>query len=326
MVEVAGMRELGPGDEGALRSLVRKVYGDTYSYRRVYEDGGIAAMIESGKASLWGDFTASGELASHTGFFYKDPRGDYVESAMSLRNPALRPVTPDAEVWRRFFAWLGRRFAYVHQNTTTYHPLAQRYADRYMRAVPAGLVLDYAVGERLAGVERTGAPMHALMMTTVVDGHPQREVRLPRGPWSAWLAQVAVGLGLAPVEVDAAAWPLSATPIEHNAALDLVRRSIGRDRARAGAFAPTGTRIDLVHVPLDERMGAVAGLVAAGYVPVGLRAQATRPHEVVLQHLPSDRLARAADAAATMRLAPPGAALVERWRQHVPPDARGNGV
>ncbi|MEO8704414.1 MAG: hypothetical protein ABI867_30455 [Kofleriaceae bacterium] len=304
MNAVVGMRELGPCDEGALRALVRKVYGDTYSYRRMYEHGGIASLIGSGQVSLWGDFTDAGEIASHTGFFYKDPRGDYVESGMSLRAPGLRPVTTDTEVWRRFFAWLAGRFAYVHQNTTSYHPLAQRYAERYMRAVPAGLIVDYAVGERLAAITCTDAPMHALMMTTTIAGHPQREVRVPVGPWAEWLAGIATGLGLVPIESRGEAIPLATTTIEHNAALDLVRRSI--DPAGA-AFARACARIDLVHVPLDDRLGAVDGLVAVGYVPVGLRPQATRPHELVMQHL------AARPSLATMRLAPAGAALVAGW-------------
>jgi hypothetical protein len=310
---VVGMRALEPCDEGALRALVRKVYGDTYSYRHIYEPGGIASLIESGRVALWGDFVATGELASHTGFFYKDPRCDYVESGMSLKNPELRPVTSDGEAWQRCFAWLGRRFAYIHQNATSYHPLAQRYAERYMRAVPAGLVIDYAVGERLAGIAPSDAPMHALMMTTTITDAPQRSVRLPHGRWTAWLAAIATGLGLAPVELDgdAAPHPLATTSIEHNAALDLARRSI----ARAGTgFTATATRVDLVHVPLDERIGAIAGLEAWGYVPVGLRPHATRPHEVVMQRLPGDRLGDAVAATRTMRLAPAGAAIVERWR------------
>jgi hypothetical protein len=299
------MRELGPGDEGALRALVRRVYGDTYSYRRLYEAGGIAGLIESGQVSLWGDFAASGELASHTGFFYKDPRGDYVESGMSLRNPAVRPVTTDTEVWRRFFEWLGTRFAYIHQNTTTYHPLAQRYAERYMRACPTGLVVDYAVGERLVGLACSEAPMHALTMTTVIAGHRRPDVRVPRGPWAEWLATIALGLGLAPVVVDPKSFPLAVGPIEHNTALDLRRRSV----ARAGELlAPAQHRVELIHVPLDERLGAFAELVSAGYVPVGLRPHATRPHELVMQHL-ADRPALA------MRLAPSGAALVTGWNE-----------
>jgi hypothetical protein len=310
MDEVVGMRELGPRDEDALRSLVRKVYGDTYSYRHIYETGGIAGLIESGRASLWGDFAPTGEIASHTGFFYKDPRADYVESGLSLRHPTLRPITTDSEVWRRFFAWLGKRFAYVHQNTTTYHPLAQRYAERYMRAVPAGFIVDYAVGERLAGITRSDAPMHALMMTTVVDGHAQREIRLPRGRWTDWLAAIASGLGLTPVDVDAGGAAFTVSAIEHNHALDLVRRSIAR---APGTVIPTGTRVDLVHVPLDERIAAIASLEEVGYVPVGVRAHATRPHEIVMQHLPGDRLRYAMAAVETMRLAPAGQAIVAGW-------------
>ena len=76
-------------------------------------------------------------LLSHTGFLYKDPRGDYLESGLSFIGRA-REGTPDAVVWARLMLWLQDRCVFVHQNTSTWHPLAQRYAARYMRARPTG--------------------------------------------------------------------------------------------------------------------------------------------------------------------------------------------
>jgi hypothetical protein len=312
------MRVLVPADEPAFQGLLRRVYGDTYSYRTLYRAGGVTALITSGRAALWGDFADDDrELISHTGFFWKDPRRDYVESGMSLRHPNRRPSTPDDEVWRRLFEWLGGDTAYLHQQTTTYHPLAQRYAERHMRALPAGFVIDYAVGEKLEALTTPAGPMHAVMMTSqLAPAHPQPAIAIPSGPWSEFVASAAGGLGLVAAieEVPAAgAVLLDATPIEHNRDLGLVRRGVART-AGVAATPVTDARVDLVHVPLDDRAGAVAALAELGYVPVGLRPHATRPHEIVMQHLPGARRAYAAAALGEARLGSAAAALADAWR------------
>lgn len=62
------------------------------------------------------------------------------------------------------WAWLGDRCALVHQHTTTQHPLAQRYAERHMRARPAGMAISYVTGERPVGRPHEPGPMHALVL------------------------------------------------------------------------------------------------------------------------------------------------------------------
>lgn len=319
-----GVRLLEERDEAAFQALLRAVYGETYSYRALYDPGGVAEVIRSGRAALFGDFDPSGELLSHTAFLFKDPRGDYAESGMSFRGSRAREGTPDAEVWTRLFAWLAGRCALVHQNTSTWHPLAQRYAQRYMRATPTGIIIDYVIGERLIGLPHRETPMHALTMTSVVDPDrlppPSRRRLVPPGPWGAWIRGVLGGLGISGcAEADGAApAAIALEDVERNAALSLVRRVIARGEGaipiEEALAAPAG-RIDLLHLPCDDRMAAFPALARAGFVPVGVRPHATREDEVILQRLPGDRRREAMDAISTMELAPPGRALVSAWRE-----------
>jgi hypothetical protein len=311
----AGLRRLEISDEPALQALLRRVYGDTYSYRALYEPGGVAALLRSG-AVLWGDFADTGELIGHTGLFFKDPRGDYVESGMSLRNIAAQPRTRDAEGWRHLLGWLGDRCAYVHQNTTTWHPLAQRYAERHMRARPTGVIVGYTVGERLIQLRHPDGPMHALTMSTRLAAGPIAGYLAPEGPWSELIATVLGGLGAAPRGVVRAAHlRVGLEAIERNDALGLRRRAVVAGGDDAGSIAPEpGTRVDLVHLPLDERVAALADLERAGYVPVGVRPHATRPHELVLQFLPGALRVEAIAALAAARLTPAGQAFVAAWQ------------
>lgn len=326
--EPGRLRLLQPEDEAALQALLRAVYSDTYSHRSLYAPGGLAALLSAGRASLWGDFAASGELLSHTGFFHKDQRGDYVESGMSFRGANARSGTPDAEAWRRLFEWLRDRCVFVHQNTSTWHPLAQRYAERYMLARPTGVVIDYAIGERLIGVPHPKTPMQALTMTSVVrpDRLPSpKSLRLvPRGPWGSWIAGVLGSLGITAIEEAPSEAPLdldldlTLDPIEQSPALSLLRRAVTSGAAGApplvAALEPPLARVDLLHLPCDGRMAAFPLLERVGYVPVGVRPHATRPDEVVLQRLPGARRREAMDALAAVSVTPTGKALCEAWR------------
>jgi hypothetical protein len=321
------MRLLEERDEPAFVALLREVYGETYSYRSLYEPGGMAELIRSGRAFLWGDFDEAGQLLGHSGFLCKDPRGDYVESGLSFRGARSRAGTPDAVAWPRLFDWLRERCVFVHQNTSTWHPLAQRYAARYMSARPTGVIVDYVVGERLVGIAHPTTPMQALTMTSVVrpDRVPSpttsRPRLVPRGPWGAWLQGVFESLGIAAIEIDdgAVAADLAIEAIEQNPALDLVRRVVARaapvemEIAFEGALDEVNARIDLLHLPCDDRMAAYPALERAGYVPVGVRPHATRPDEVILQRLPGSRRGAAREALSGAALAPASRALVEGW-------------
>ena len=48
----AVLRQLEERGEPAFVALLREVYGDTYSYRALYEPGGVSALIRSGRAAL----------------------------------------------------------------------------------------------------------------------------------------------------------------------------------------------------------------------------------------------------------------------------------
>ncbi len=320
---ISGVRLLEGRDEPAFVALLRDVYGETYSYRALYEPGGASALIGSGGAALWGDFDPSGQLLSHTGFLCKDPRGDYLESGLSFRSARAREGVADAVVWQRLMSWLHERCVFVHQNTSTWHPLAQRYAARYMRARPTGVIVDYVIGERLVGIVHPETPMQALTMTSVVRPDrvpsPSRPRLVPPGPWGAWLAGLLGDLGIAAVCTDAKSTPagLGIETIERNPALDLLRRAVTRgptEAPLAPAIDGESARIDLVHLPCDDRMAAYPELERAGYVPVGVRPHATRPDEVIWQRLPGARRGEAMAALAAAALAAPGRALVEGWR------------
>ncbi len=316
------MRLLQERDEPAFVALLREVYGDTYSYRALYEPGGVAALIRSNRAALWGDFEPAGQLLSHTAFLFKDSLGDYVESGLSFRGARARAGTPDAVVWDRLLAWLGDRCVFVHQNTSTWHPLAQRYAARYMRARPTGVIVDYVEGERLVGLAHPTTPMQALTMTTVVrpDRLPARPhvVLVPRGPWGAWLGGVFADLEITALPCDATLTlhRLGLETIERNPALDLLRRVVmrpPRGMPLAAALDAETARVDLLHLPCDQLVAAFPALERVGFVPVGVRPHVTRPDEVILQRLPGSRRDDARVALAAAALAPPGRALVEGW-------------
>jgi hypothetical protein len=289
-------RLLSADDEPAFQRLLRAAYGDTYSYRDLYREGGLARLLASKRATLFGDFDGDGELFSHTAFLHKDPRGEYIESGMSLRNAWLR--TPgriaDADTWPSLFEAIPRGCAYVHQNTTTLHPLAQRYASRYMRAAPTGFIADYAIGERLTGFDASDAPMQCLTMTTALDGAPTaRDVQLPDTAWSPWITDRlrAWGRRVVAAPPRRSLEDLTLTLVEHNPDLSLRRRALDqRPCAEAISLDDDRPRTDLVHVPLDARAGVLPALFEADYVPVGVRPHATRPDEVIVQHLPPARI------------------------------------
>lgn len=313
-----GMRQLEPGDEPAFVDLLRAVYGDTYSYRALYQPGGVTDLLHKGSATLWGDFNEPGELLSHTGFLWKDPRFDYAESGISLRGSRAREGTPDAIVWQRLFEWLHDRCALVHQNTSTWHTLAQRYAERYMRATPTGVIVDYAVEERLVGLPHPTTPMHALTMTTIVRPDrlppPHRARLVPPGPWGEWAIHTLRALGVTAFEIaqPSATAPRSADAIESNEALSLERRAVARGEGPP-LLPQEGARTDLVHLAFDARMAAFHALERDEYVPVGVRLHATRPDELVLQRLPGARRRDAITALSRAHLTASGRAFVDRW-------------
>jgi len=218
--------------------------------------------------------------------------------------------------------WLQDRCVFMHQNATSWHPLAQRYAERYMRARPTGVIVDYAVDERLVGIPHRDGPMQALTMTSVVRADrvpsPGRRRLVPRGPWGEWLSGLLGSLGIAVIERAPVEAPgeLGLEEIERNPAVGLLRRVVVRGGAAPleAAGEGGGVRTELLHLPCDGRMAAFPALERAGYVPVGVRPHATREDEVVLQRLPGGRRREAMEALAGAALIPRARTLVEGWR------------
>jgi hypothetical protein len=156
-------------------------------------------------------------------------------------------------------------------------------------------------------------------MSTRLAAGPIAGYLAPEGPWSELIATVLGGLGAAPRGVVRTAHlRVGLEAIERNDALGLRRRAVVASVAGvadAGSIAPEpGTRVDLVHLPLDERVAALADLERAGYVPVGVRPHATRPHELVLQFLPGALRIEAIAALTAARLTPAGQAFVAAWQ------------
>jgi hypothetical protein len=320
------MHRLGVEDEAAFQDLLRAAYGGTYSHRFLYEKGGVATLIRDGKCTFWGEFCPSGDgsLLAHTGILFKDPRGEYVESGLSLRRPGARSTLDPHAMWARVVADLPPSVGYVHQHTTTAHPLAQRYARRYLHAKPVGFVAAYTVGETVHGARSVAggpadAPMDALAMTTALVAE-SRAVSLPDGPFFAWLSGILEGFGrtvtrLAPGRSEGG--PVHAELFETSPGLSLERSVLAREPT--SPLPPSGARTRLVHLPLDAGSeGAFSDLIAGDFLPVGVRLHRRRPDEIVFQFLPSaagefSATAFAARLTTTASLAPEHRAFAEAW-------------
>lgn len=315
------MHALRPEDEAKFLDLLRAVYGETYSHRSLYRPGGLRALLDE-RAVLWGEFDEHGDLVGHTGFLRKDPRGDYAESGLSFARPGrvARRVRSDFEgraLWPRLLA--SANTPLVHQHTTTWHPLAQRYAERYLGAKFTGLVLAYTVGERLEGFASREV-MDAVVLTSVVAPiAPRPPALIPEGRSADWLRTLFDGFGRSTVRVACdphSTIAVSLETFERSEGLDLVRRVVERPERTPhhppGPVAPTGHRTDLVHLPTDERVHAFYTLTRAGYLPVGIRVHATRPDEIVLQRLTGEGRTDA-----LRRLAGQEISLIPSFRPHV---------
>ncbi len=315
-----GVHELRPEDEAKFLDLLRSVYGETYSHRSLYRPGGLRALLEE-RALLWGEFDDQGELVGHTGFLRKDPRGDYSESGLSFARPGriARRVRSELEgraLWPRLLA--SANTPLVHQHTTTWHPLAQRYAERYLGAKFSGLLIAYTVGERLEGFASREL-MDAVALTSVVTPLPARPpAMVPEGPLADWLCSLFDGFGRATVRIprEVRSAPVRLETFERSEGLDLVRRVAVRSdetiELSSDSLEPTGHRTDLVHLPTDDRARAFYTIIRAGYLPVGIRVHATRPDEVVFQ-----RLTTTARTEASKRLLSPETSLIPSIRPHV---------
>lgn len=321
-------RWLTEADEPAFQDLLRARYGDSYSYRSLYQPGGAARLWKAGTLLSLGEFDAQGRIVSHTAL-WAAPGRDAVDSGLSLTRPFQRTAMDHAEharMWRYLRDKLRSHVGFVHQNTSTLHLMAQRYASRIMEAVPVGLVLDYTQGETLMGVEGSGVPMQALAMTTVLVPPALRVRYLPEGPWGEWLRSILTGLGLAEtvVQVPSARRALPEgfvlRPRDWNESLRIERRELaGFGAAGQGELTlrSSRARVDLLHLSTGEARRvaeATPVLLAAGYLPTGVRLRQHEPDEIVFQHVADGAAAR--EALSGARLAGPQArALFMGWSE-----------
>jgi hypothetical protein len=292
-------RWLTESDEPTFRELLRARYGDTYSYPSLYEPGGASRLWKSGRLLSLGELNAQGAIVSHTGLWIT-PGRDSVDSGLSLTHPAQRTAMGRAEharMWRSLLDTLKGHVGFVHQNTSTLHLMAQRYASRIMEAVPVGLVINYTQGETLIGVEGSGIPMQALAMTTVLGPLPQRTRYLPAGRWGEWLLSILEGLGLSssavlvPTEPHASAERSLLRPIDWNESLRIERRElVGLTGSGSGepTLQSSRARVDLVHLSMGEAQRVAEGttaLLAQGYLPTGIRLHLEEQDEIVFQRV-----------------------------------------
>ncbi|MCP3164388.1 hypothetical protein [Myxococcus qinghaiensis] len=301
-------RWLTEPDEPALRELLHARYAGSYSYRFLHEPGGASRLWRAGALLSLGEFDAQGSLLWHTGLWCK-PGRDSLDSGLSLALPSRRTAMDRSEherLWSHLLELLKARAGFLHQQTSTLHLMAQRYASRFMRAVPVGLIVDYTEGERLVGVEGSGLPMQALVMTTVLAPLPPRRRFLPAGPWGEWLASILAASGLpgtvelTPLARRPRAGGLVPRPLDWNESLRLERRELvapAGEGQGATALPSSRARVDLIHLSTGEPQRvaeATPVLLAAGYLPTGLRPRLDAPDDIVFQHLPAPERAREA--------------------------------
>lgn len=301
-------RWLAEPDERAFRELLQTRYAETYSYPFLYEPGGVLRLWRAGALLSLGEFDARGTLLWHTGL-WSHPGRDCVDSGLSVSQPSRRTAMDRSEherLWRYLLDALTGQVGFLHQHTSTLHLMAQRYASRFMRAVPMGLVVNYTRGETLRGIAGSGVPMQALAMTTVLAPPPPRRRYLPAGPWGEWLASILAGVGLAetarmtPLEPRVAAPSYLMRTLDWNESLRMERRELvdlGGARQGASVLTSSRARVDLVHLSMGEPGRVAEGtpvLLEAGYVPTGIRLRQGAPDEIVFQYLSDPREAREA--------------------------------
>lgn len=295
---IPSIRLLEVADEGAFRDLLESVYGDTYSYRHLSQVGEFSKLLNAGKLMSIGEFDPCENLIGHTSLILKDPEGEFLESGGSFRKHQARggALMAHAKFWSKLLPSLGERFTFLYQNTTTFHPLAQRYAKRLMHAIPTGIIFNYTWGEKIPALGDFDEVMHALTMLTVLKkkGLRKQVLYLPVGCWGDWL-QAFVELQNLPREIirfDLAESPervpYSFTELEWNAPLALLRRRVQFHSRREAFVRPS--RTDLIHLPCEGpnglKMGAVLkDLSRLNYFPVGYRPRDRNSDEIILQRI-----------------------------------------
>lgn len=300
-------RWLDESHDHALRALLLARYGNTYSYQSFYIPGTLTRLWRVGTLSSLGEFDDD-TLISHTALIIK-PECDYIESGLSLTHPQRRTAMDrdeHARMWQYVLGKIKGHVAFIHQNTSTLHRMAQRYASRFMLAIPTGLIVHYTQGETLSGMPSSTLPMHALTMTTPLEALSPRRRYLPAQHWGEWLSSIFEGLAIAPliekVPLDSTPFPESfaTRPRDWNEELRIERRELVKahptEACAAFSISPRA-RVDLIHVSTGDAQfvsAAVPLLLGAGYLPTGIRLRWHEPDEMVFQHLPNRHQAASA--------------------------------
>jgi hypothetical protein len=321
-------RLLTADDEARFRELLRSVYGESYSYTDLYQEGRLSTQLESGSLLCIGEFDLFDHLVGHSALILKGPSARFVESGISFRRPGYRGAAREIQFqfWKGVLALLTLHFEYVHQNTSTYHPFAQKYADEYLGAKPTGLIIEFSRGERLSAIRHSDQPMHALVMSTILEPLPGAgsECFLPEGEFGNWIAEIVFRLKLnrricrvQNAISDRVLLPsLTLVRFELNQSLSMERRRVGGQGS--DRLDKREGRTDLVHLPINdgELVSLASGhLLRHGYVPVGLRPGGREPDEIVFQHLPNREAALNSLAQGTRIIGSDAIRMVEKWKK-----------
>lgn len=304
-------RPLTSADGDAFRELLTAVYGSSYSHSTLYQPGSFETLIQSKRIESFGEWTPDGKLVAHTAFIIKDPnKSDYVEQGMAFKHPTLlsRTTQADPRALLQIFKSFCDRVSFIHQNVTTYHPLAQGFAYSALRARATGLIFHYAPEEHLRRYDTASKPMTALIMTSALPKafETRQVVHLPKTAWGRWLSKVYETFNLERelrwIEADETVAGFRApTPVFST--IDEIP-AFGLKRLKLDSLSSTETsnessnRVALAHVALDQEAlvaQAFQALSMHGFVPVGIRPQAKRPDEVIFQKMTAESLRELSD-------------------------------
>lgn len=299
-------RKLTAEDEEQFIQLLKAVYGLTYSYRFLYEVGGFSSLINNKSLTSYGEFDGDHRLLGHTGFWHKEKNSDYVESGCSFRLAAgsseFKAKTLPID-WQTCLYDLALEYTFIHQQCSTSHSLAQRYALQFMNAKACGVILGYAQNEQVRGVEFKNRSMHALMMTSILqpESISEKSIYLPE-QFHPWLKTIYEDLNL-PRNINPVAYHsmtqsnINLVTIETNSYISMHRRLVvAHDSQVEQNFGmhslfennTTPFRTDLIHLPIESPdlvVEVLPRLIELGYMPCGLRPHVYRSDELILQNI-----------------------------------------
>ena len=293
-------RKLTAEDEGQFIQLLRAVYGETYSYHFLYETGGFSSLINEGNLTSYGEFDSHHRLLAHTGFWHKEKNSDHVESGSSFRLAAGSAEFKARRMpanWQDCLAELALEYAFIHQQCSTLHSLAQRYAGKFMHAKPCGVLVDYAQNEKVRGVADCKDRFHALMMTTVLQPHSitEKTVYIPE-IFHSWLSCIYENINIPRkvIGIKSANFIeqcIDLITLETNPYISMQRRLLVPGKVvniNNPAIPVSPMRSDIIHLPIESSSfvnAVLPMLLDLGYMPCGLRPHVSQSDELILQHL-----------------------------------------